>query len=450
MSRDSNTHSESQVSADAETIQSWAGTQKLVPVRREGGEDPRLDVVPEDEMHTDHEEMDWTEFERELRDQGLIVVRGGDSTTDIDVVDRSEVIGRATVESEAVEEALMEGETVESEITERRVVEHVVVEEATVQSEIAGREIIQSDIVDVALLSTDVEQCSVTRAEPPDESTTDLSWFQPGTNLSDPYEVEIDVDELWEVTRDVVERITIESQVVETDVEETETVESDTMRDTVDIDGVTETVLKGELVESPETAAQAVEHGRVESQFREDDVIETNLLRRQTIDEEMRVDKRILGEVSDAETVSTDAISHTVVGSEIVEQDEYDVDLAATVAAAETDTEPAAGEPAAGGSVTEDDEMAEPTAADEAVRVTPQEEDEGKTVVNPDGEEVGMVVDVDNGQMHVNPHPSITDRIRTVLGWSDHDDEDSYLLDTDHIERVEDDQVVLRMGPESE
>ncbi|MBX0288407.1 hypothetical protein EGH22_18920 [Halomicroarcula sp. F28] len=94
--------------------------------------------------------------------------------------------------------------------------------------------------------------------------------------------------------------------------------------------------------------------------------------------------------------------------------------------------------------------MAEPTAADEAVRVTPQEEDEGKTVVNPDGEEVGMVVDVDNGQMHVNPHPSITDRIRTVLGWSDHDDEDSYLLDTDHIERVEDDQVVLRMGPESE
>ncbi len=455
MSRDSETHTESQVSADADTIQSWAGTQTLVPVRREGGEQSQLDVVTEDEMRSDHEEMDWTEFERELRDRGMIVVREGDSTTDIDVVDRSEVISRATVESEAVEEALMEGETVESEITERRVVEHVVVEEATVQSEIADREIIQSDIVGVSLLSTDVQECAVTRAEPPDESTTDLSWFQPGTNLSDPYDVEIDVDEVWEVTRNVVERITIESEIVDTDVEETETVESDTMRETVDIEGVTETVLKGELVESPETAAQAVEHGHVESQFREDDVIETNLLRRQTIDEEMRVDKRILGEVSDAETVSADAISHTVVESEIVEQDEYDVDLAATVAAAETDTEPAAGEPAAGGAVTEEDEMvesevAEPTAADEDVRVTPREEDEGKTVVNPDGEEVGMVVDVDSGQMYVNPHPSITDRIRTVLGWSDHDDEDSYLLDTDHIDHIEDDQVVLRMGPESE
>jgi len=39
-----------------------------------------------------------------------------------------------------------------------------------------------------------------------------------------------------------------------------------------------------------------------------------------------------------------------------------------------------------------------------------------ETVVNPDGEAVGIVVDVDDGQPYVNPHSSITDRTRTVLG----------------------------------
>ena len=456
MSRDSNTHTESQVTTDADTIRSWTETHTLVPVRREHGDEPRLEVVSEDEMHADHEEMDWTEFERALRDRGMVVVRSGERAEDIDVVDRSEVISRATVESEAVEEALVEGETVESEITERRVVEHVVVEEATVESEIVDREIVQSAIVDVDQLTTDVEQCAVTRSEPPDESTTDLTWFQPGAQMNDPYDVEIDVDEGWEVTREVVERITIESQIVETDVEETETVETDTMRETVDIEGVTETVLEGELVESPETAQAAVEHGRVESQFREDDVIETNLLRRQTIDEELTISKEITGQVSDAETVRADAISHTVVDSEIVEQDEYDIDLA-TVAAAETeappestaDVGPAAEEPTATESDMPDSAAAEPTAADEDVRVTPREEDKGKTVVNPDGEEVGMVVDVDDGQLYVDPHPSITDRIRTVLGWSDHDD-DSYLLGTDHVDHIDDDRVVLRMEHDAE
>jgi len=456
MSRDSNTHTERQVSTDPETIRSWSETHTLVPVRRDRGDDQQFEIVRESEMHADHEEIDWSQFERTLRDEGMVVVRSADGSGDIEVMDRSEVIKRATVSSEAVEEALIEGETVESEITERRVVEHVVVEEATVQSEIVDREIVQSDIVDVDLLRTDVEQCSVTRAEPPDESTTDLTWFQPGTQLEDPYDVEIDVDEGWEVTREVVERITIESQIVETDVEETETVESDTMRETVDIAGVTETVLEGELVESPETAAAAVEHGHVESRYREDDVIETNLLRRQTIEEELNVSKEITGDVSDAETVMSSAVSHTVVDSEIVEQEEYDVDLAATVAAetetppeSTADTGPAAEEPMAADAETTGAGVGESTAADEDVRVTPREEDEGKTVVNPNGEEVGMVVDVDSGQMYVDPHPSITDRIRTVLGWSEHDD-DSYLLGTDHIDHIDDDQIVLRMEHDSE
>ncbi|MDS0284609.1 hypothetical protein [Haloarcula onubensis] len=456
MARDSDTHTESQVTADAETIQSWAETHTLVPVRREHADEQRLEVVPESETGADDEELEWAEFEEALRDRGMVVAWSGDDTEDIDVVDRADVVRRATTESEAVEEALVEGETVESEITDRRVVEHVIVEEVTVESEVADREIVQSDIVDVNLLTTAVNQCSVTRAESPTESTADLTWFQPGTQLEDPYDVEIDVEEEWELAREVVERITIESRVVEADVEETETLESDTMRETVDIEGVTETVLEGELVESPETAAAAVEHDRVESQYREDDVIETNLLRRQTIDEEMTVSKEITGQVSEAETVSADAVSHTVVESEIVDQEEYDVDLAATVAATETTTdtepvdEPATGEPSVAETEMDDAETSDAEmGTEEDHRVTPEEGDEGKTVVNPDGDQVGMVVDVDGGQLYVDPHPSVTDRIRTVLGWSDHDD-DSYLLGTDHIDYIDDEQVVLRMEHDAE
>lgn len=444
MSHERDTPTESQVSTDPDTIQSWTGRYDLVPVRHELEGHHRVDLARESAMTADHEELGWDEFQRELRDSGMVVVRSGDEESDIDVVDRSEIASRATVQSHAAEEALADGETVETEISERRVVEHVIVEEATVQSEIVDREVVESDIVAVELLTTDVEQCSVARAEPPDESTTDLSWFQPGTRLTDPYDVEVHVDEGWEVTRDVVERLTVESRIVDTDVEETETVESDTLRETVDIEGVTETILEGELVESPETARAAVDRGHVESEFREDDVIETHLLRQQTIEEEMTVSKEITGEVSDAETVSADALSHTVVDSEIVGEDEYGVDLASTVAASETTDQTAMPDETAPA-----DETAEPMAGDSGARVMPSEEEKGKTVVNPNGDEVGMVVDVQNDQLYVDPHPSITDRIRTVLGWSDHD-EDSYLLGSDHIDHIDDDQVVLRVEHDAE
>jgi len=226
MSRDNDTHAESQVSTDAETVRSWTERHTLVPVRREHVDGPRLAVVSEEEMYTDDEELDWTQFERELRERGMIVVRSGDQPEDIDIVD----------------------------------------------------------------------------------------------------------------------------------------------------------------------------------------------------------------------------------------QEEYDVDVAAGVAAAETgrettvemdgedvaDTGPATEESTAQESAAGETEIDEATATDEGVRVTPREEDEGKTVVNPDGKSVGMVVDVDNGQVYVNPDPSITDRIRTVLGWSDHSDR-SYLLGIDYIDHIDDDQVVLRM-----
>jgi len=438
MSGERDPSTESQISTDPDTVRSWGETHQLVPVRYEHQGEQRLDVVPESEERSSMEELSWEEFDRELDRQEKVAVRHGGGE-EVQVLDRSEAVGRVTVEGDSVESALLEGETVEAEVTETTVVEHTIVEEATVQSEITDREVVESGIVSADLVSTEVEHCSVTRAEAPEETPDMVERFRAGTTTEEPYDVEVGVEELWDLTREVVERITIESRIVDTDHEEIETVESDTIREEIDVEGVTQTVLEGELVASPETAQRAVEQEHVETRFREDDVVETHLVRRQTIDEQLSVAKEITGQVSEAETLTTDAITHTVVESEIVEEDEYGIDLSAV------GTERTAGETS---DVSETaDTHAEGTASVDAAEetdemVAPSEDDEGKTVVNAAGDEIGMVVDVEGDTMYVDPDPSITDRIRTALGWEEHG-EDTYPVERENVARIEDDQVVL-------
>lgn len=70
------------------------------------------------------------------------------------------------------------------------------------------------------------------------------------------------------------------------------------------------------------------------------------------------------------------------------------------------------------------------------------EEDEGKTVVNTTGDEVGRVMEVEHGKAHVEPDPGLTDSIKSKLGWGDHD-EDTYQLDADSVETISDDEIRL-------
>jgi hypothetical protein len=70
-------------------------------------------------------------------------------------------------------------------------------------------------------------------------------------------------------------------------------------------------------------------------------------------------------------------------------------------------------------------------------------EDEGKQVVNSKGRKVGMVSKVRGGKAHVDPDPDITDRIRSKLGWGD-TDEDTYVLETNRIKKVTDDEIRLK------
>jgi len=70
------------------------------------------------------------------------------------------------------------------------------------------------------------------------------------------------------------------------------------------------------------------------------------------------------------------------------------------------------------------------------------DDDEGKRVVNQNGDEVGMVASVEGGDAHVDPDPGITDSIKSKLGWEDAD-EDTYRLPSDSIQEVTDDEIRL-------
>ncbi|WP_223174690.1 hypothetical protein [Natrinema hispanicum] len=74
------------------------------------------------------------------------------------------------------------------------------------------------------------------------------------------------------------------------------------------------------------------------------------------------------------------------------------------------------------------------------------DDDIGKRVVNADGDEVGMVADVEHGTAHVEPDPGITDSIKARLGWSE-SGEDTYPLQEEAVGRVTDDEIRLSRDP---
>lgn len=77
------------------------------------------------------------------------------------------------------------------------------------------------------------------------------------------------------------------------------------------------------------------------------------------------------------------------------------------------------------------------------MRTDIRDEDEGKRVVNDDGDEIGMVTSIRGGTAHVDPNPGLTDTVKSKLGWGDAD-EDTYPLPDNSIEEVTDDEVRIR------
>jgi len=73
------------------------------------------------------------------------------------------------------------------------------------------------------------------------------------------------------------------------------------------------------------------------------------------------------------------------------------------------------------------------------------EDDQGKTVVTADGDEIGVISGFRGGQAYVDPDAGMTDKILSSLGWTDVD-EDDYALGDDQVAEVTDDEVRLTSG----
>lgn len=76
-------------------------------------------------------------------------------------------------------------------------------------------------------------------------------------------------------------------------------------------------------------------------------------------------------------------------------------------------------------------------------RATLSETDEGKTVVDADGTEIGMVTDVTADGIEVEPDPSLVDRVKATLDWGERS-ADAYRIDADRIDRITGTEIELR------
>ena len=475
---------ESHVTRDRDMVRDWAGEHEATPVRYSGTEEEsgRLRIVPETDRTEDHEEMTWDDFFGEMRDDDVVVYHGKGRSEPFEVLDRNEAVGRSSLEDEEVERALLEGETVTTEITETTVVERTSVEEATIESEVIDRQRIEEDIVDAELVTRDVEGCEITNVSARDDGRTlDFDQFEAGFRSSGDLEVDVraDVNEEWTLTKEIVEQLTIESKIVDTDATETDTIESDTIQSSIELEGVQQSILESDLLDSEDvTSTEIIESGAIESDFAEDDAVHTTLYERKTVEDELTVRKRLEGEITDAETTSSSTMHSETVESEIITDRDFegvtvdrdagmgtetstvgDDDLdtettTTTTTTAETDAtdEPTMASDETMGESPTDDTMDDTTMTESATLdddevetgtvVTPTDADEGKDVVDATGERIGVVVEVDEDTIYVDPHPSLADRIKRALDWGDASD-DASPIPVSHIARITDDEVEL-------
>lgn len=425
MANGNETPREGQITASHETIEQWADEEDAIPARRGGHEPANLTLVRESELSDAHDQLTWEEFFDTFEDADMVAVYH--ETGDIEVLERDEATRRVSVETDELEEALLAGETVTSTITETAVVERTVVEEMSLESQVVDREVIDETYVDAERVARDVTGCEVTDSGGARHDPVDFEQFNPGAAVSDEFDVEVTVEEDWSLTTELLDRLTIESRIADTDVE---AVGEDDIRSTIDAKGLQRTLLQSDLFEAEVDVDAVVDTDAVYTEFREGDVIETQLLERQTMDEEVAVTKRFTGTITEGETIMADTVTRETVDRAMVEdQGVHDVSPIET-------TEPGEVTP------TEAEAEATMTAEGETLRTQPSDDDEGKQVVDANDDEVGMVVEVESDTVYVEPNPSLADRIKTALDWGE-GHEDAYPIDASQISRITDDNVHL-------
>lgn len=420
---------------DRETITQWADEYGVVPVRTtettvESSTSNPYALFSETESTEPVENLSWDEFFTSIKEEDLVVVHHGEDAPDtFEVIERDQAVSRAPLEASELQERLLGGETVTSELTETTVIERTIVEHATIESEVVDIEALDSRVVEATLVSREIGGCDVIDKDLLNESDhtrfEDTSRLQEGMQeeLEHSVTVEVDVEEDWMVTRELLERATIESRIADVDVTETDEVESDTVTSDIEIEGVQQSLLESNIIETEADAQEVIESGTIESEFHEDDVVRTQLNQRRLVEDEITERRLLRGKLTDSELLQVETRASTPIETAFVDSESLDAETA-PVGVTEYET----------GSVETDHGTAE--------RAHLTGEDEGKTVVDANGEAVGIIEEVRGGTAYLDPEPGIVDRIKARLGWGDADEED-YALKEENIGRVTDDEVEL-------
>lgn len=448
MSDRSSTDREHSITTDRDRIREWAEDRGAVPAYRADAEPgERYRFFPRGEVEEGYEEHDWEEFHRSFEEDNRAFVyreTEGESSGlgEYEVIDRDEAATRATLANEEVEERLVEGETVTTEVTETTVIEREIVETDTIESEVVDRETIRNRITDAELTDWQVVDTDVDVDLRADEDirNRDLGASLGGRDQVDYASVDLrtavdgdataEVEETWRIRREVDERLIVESRVVDVDVEEHDHVEEDSVETRIDTEGVQRSIIESDLLSTGtgtgEIDREIIETETVETTDSDETRLESRLVERRTYEDEVTRRERLRFDFLDAQTLETEVRESNLVDSDIVEvdYDEGEETRTVTESGTETDTTTAG----------------DRTDAARDWMIT--DDDQGKIVVGEDGERVGVVTDVENDILYVEPNAGFLERLEAALGLESHD-EDTYPVTADQIQSIDDDKVVL-------
>lgn len=417
---------ERQLSIDRETIQMWSDDHDVVPVRDTAEGTDRIRLVSEADVESTHERLEWDAFFEAFEEGDYVVIyHEAEATDPLEVAKRNDAVTRSTMAADEFEQRLIEGETVTTEITETTVVESVIVEELTVESELVDTDVLEERVVDAELVGRECTNCTFVDDREVDHlelfdadryvGTFGATMAGPGTGEAEttderrtgetgtidvegefPYHAELDVDETWTVTRELLEQFTVESHISGTEVTEADTIEDHE----IDVEGLHQSIVESGVIDVKGSPDEVLTHYDVESELAEDDRIQSYFNRERLVEDEVVDRKRLRADVTGGELLEMERLETRDVMAE-----------------------------------------AEPAATEE---ITLTGKEVGKTVVDAGGDEIGTVTDVeqDRNVMLVDPHHSITERVMAALGWGD--EEDEYPLRAEHVQRVDDDRVELK------
>ncbi|MCU4740133.1 hypothetical protein OB955_03160 [Halobacteria archaeon AArc-m2/3/4] len=446
-----NTPDERQMTTDRDRIRSWVEKRDAVPAaRHEGGAESTTGehtFVHRDDVGDEYEERSWDEFFETFESDDMVFIYHDEaSTTDLEsfeLAERDAVMDRAALENDQVEEALRTGETVTTELVETRVVEREIVETETIESEVVDTEILEREIVSSELL---------------DREVIDVAFVDDDT-------LEVIVDETRTDTIEEIEQLTVESKIVDVDVdiEEHEESSTDEFEASVADETIHQAILESDVVRATTDTDEMLGQGRIRTD-REGETIESRLIERQTVEEEIRDRREMMYTLEESEIVETEVFGSTVLDAELVDIEEYgDVSGAGmgvgtgeeTAGTADAGghsggrTSGAGAEAGAGTDSGLDTEAAaqtdagsEPDADHPTATIELTDDDQGKDVVDAMGEQVGIVADVEADTVYIDPEPGFTDRLKARFGWGE-PDQDAYPVNSSQIKEVTDDEVVL-------